>query len=261
MSSVGRSERHRPRSLVSVATVAALGLALAGCGTVQRTGVGTPSRGETQSASWPQRLRGVLADLNRGDAPAARRKLTQMLRRQPGDAVARQLLAQIDTDPRTLLGGESYSYTLRPGETLSTVAQRALGNPMLFYALARYNNIAVPSTVAPGQTIQVPGRRPAAATPARPDPRPQTRPPRAATPTPATPPPVRAPAPRPAAPRGNPAQAARLRAQGLAALNTGAADRAVALLSRALALDPGNTAISNDLGRARRIQSTLRSRR
>ena len=259
MSSVARSE-HWLRHLISVPIVVTLGLALAGCGTMQRGGIGTPSGETPRSGQWPQRLRDVIADLNRGDAPAARRKLTQMLRRQPGDTVALQLLAQIDTDPRTLLGRESYSYTLRPGETLSTVAQRALGNPMLFYALARYNNVAVPSSVAPGQTIQVPGRRPAAATPARPEPRPQTRPPRAATPSPATPP-VRAPAPRPAAPQGNPAQAARLRAQGLAALNTGAADRAVALLSRALALDPGNSAISNDLGRARRVQSTLRSRR
>lgn len=250
-----------PSRQISLAGFAAIGLALAGCGTVQRGGVGTPSTELPRSGNWPQRLRDVIADLNRGDATAARRKLTQMLRRQPGDGVARQLLAQIDTDPQTLLGRESYSYTLRPGETLSTVAQRALGNPMLFYALARYNNIAVPSSVTPGQTIQVPGRRPAASAPARPDPRPQTRPPRTATPSTATPPPTRAPAPRPAAPRGNPAQAARLRAQGLAALNTGAADRAVALLSQALALDPGNSAISNDLGRARRVQSTLRSRR
>jgi hypothetical protein len=182
-----------------------------------------------------------------------------MLRRQPGDGVATQLLAQIDTDPHVLLGRESYSYVLRPGETLSTVAQRALGNPMLFYALARYNNIAVPSSAAPGQTIQVPGRRPAPAA-ARPEPRPQARPPRSATPPPATTP-VPRPAPAPASPPGNPGQAARLRAQGLAALNTGAADRAVALLSRALSLDPGNAAIRNDLGRARRIQGTLRSRR
>jgi len=231
-----------------------LALALAGCGTTQKGGVATPSpSGASQSENWPQRIRGVIADLNRGDAAAARQTLTQMLRQRPGDGVARQLLAQIDSDPRELLGRESYSYTLRAGETLSSVAQRALGNPMLFYALARYNNIAVPSSVGPGQTIQVPGRR--AAAPTRPEPRTPARPPRAATP------PAGAPAPRPASPRGNPAQAARLRAQGLAALNTGAVDRAVALLRQALALDPGNAAIRGDLGRAQRIQSTVRSRR
>jgi len=48
--------------------------------------------------------------------------------------------------------------------------------------------------------------------------------------------------------------------QGLAALNAGAINRAVALLRRALALDPGNAVIRNDLNRALRIQNTVRSR-
>ncbi|HEV7660131.1 MAG TPA: LysM domain-containing protein [Allosphingosinicella sp.] len=247
----------RSRSSLSRPLAAAvLGLALAGCGTMQRGRPGGPA--PAQGDQWAAQVRDVIADLNRGDAAAARRKLTAILRRRSDHGVARQLLAQIDTDPRVLLGAQSYSYTLREGETLSTVAGRALGNPMLFYALARYNNIAVPSSVAPGQTIQVPGRRPAPPAPrvpARTEPRTPARPPRAA------PPQSLAPAPRPAAPRGNPAQAARLRAQGLAALNAGSVDRAVALLRQAAALDPGNAAIRNDLGRAQRIQSTLRSRR
>ena len=61
MSSVARPGRYRPPSLISLAGVGVLGLALAGCGTVQRPGVGTPSRGESQSANWPERLRDVLA--------------------------------------------------------------------------------------------------------------------------------------------------------------------------------------------------------
>jgi LysM domain len=251
---------HSTRSNLSRPLAAAvLALALVGCGTMQRGG--TPGgEAPAQSGQWAAQVRDVIADLNRGDAVAARRKLTAILRRRPDNGIARQLLAQIDTDPRVLLGTESYSYTLRPGETLSTVAGRALGNPMLFYALARYNNIAVPASVVPGQTIQVPGRRPAPPTPrapapARPEPRAPARPPRA------TPPQTLAPAPRPAAPRANPAQAARLRAQGLAALNAGSVDRAVALLRQAAALDPGNAAIRSDLGRAQRIQSTVRSRR
>jgi hypothetical protein len=241
---------------------AALGLALAGCGTMQRGRTGTPAQAApAQSGQWAAQVRDVIADLNRGDPVAARRKLTAILRRRSDNNIARQLLAQIDTDPRVLLGTESYGYTLRQGESLSTVAGRALGNPMLFYALARYNNIAVPSSVVPGQTIQVPGRRPAPPAPAprvqpRTEPRAPTRPPPRATP-----PQTLAPAPRPAAPRANPVQAARLRAQGLAALNAGSADRAVALLRQAAALDPGNSAIRSDLGRAQRIQSTLRSRR
>jgi hypothetical protein len=176
------------------------------------------------------------------------------LRRQPGDAVARQLLTQIDTDPMQLLGRENYSYTVREGETLSIIAARLLGTPMMFYALARYNNIAVPMSVGPGQVILVPGRRPA--------PPPQPRPQRP-TPAPAQPqvrpvptPPVQ----RPAARATNPALAARLRGQGLAAMSAGAIDRAVALLRQALSLDPGNGVIRNDLARALRIRGTVRSR-
>jgi hypothetical protein len=228
-------------------------LVLAGCGTVQRavapvSGAPPPEDGNSRGR---ERVREVIAALNRGDAPAARRVLVAMLRRQPNDAVARGLLAQIDTDPRQLLGQESYSYTLREGETLSTVAQRALGNPMMFYALARYNNIAVPTSLVPGQTILVPGRRPA---PPPPPPRQEPRP------VPTRPAPeTSAPAPRPAQ-RGNPVLAARLRGQGLAALNAGLINRAVALLRQALALDPANALIRGDLGRALRIQSTVRSR-
>jgi hypothetical protein len=229
-----------------------IALALAGCGTVRRTvaPVSGAAPQDDGNSRGRERVREAIAALNRGDAPAARRVLAAMLRRQPNDAVARQLLAQLDTDPRILLGQESYSYTLREGETLSTVAQRALGNPMMFYALARYNNIAVPTSVVPGQTILVPGRRPAPPPPPRQEPRQvPTRPA----------PDTTAPAPRPA-PRGNPALAARLRGQGLAALNAGLINRAVALLRQALSLDPGNAVIRSDLARALRILGTVRSR-
>jgi hypothetical protein len=227
-----------------------LALALAGCASTPRPGAVTPA---AETGAWQGRVRDAIAALNRGDAAAARRELMAALRRQPGDTVARQLLSQIDTDPAILLGAENYSYTLREGETLSTVAGRALGNPMMFYALARYNNIAVPSSVVPGQTILVPGRRPAPPAPPRPAPRPHTAPPPG--------PPVVAPTPAPRpAPAANPALAARLRGQGLAAMNAGAIDRAVSLLGRAAALDPGNAAIRADLARARRVQSTVRAR-
>lgn len=246
--------RPGPWRLVSLAAAAALAVALAGCGTTQRGSVTPPAAAAPQEdPNWSgrDRVREAIAHLNRGDSAAARTVLMAVLRRQPGDGIARQLLQQIDTDPRELLGRESYSYTLREGETLTIVAQRALGNPMLFYALARYNNIAVPTSVVAGQTILVPGRRPAA--PARPEPRPAP-----VRPTPA--PETAAPTPRPAQ-RGNPALASRLRGQGLAALNAGAVDRAIALLRQALAQDPGNAVIRNDLNRALRIQSTVRSRR
>jgi hypothetical protein len=239
------------------AAAALLAFSLAGCATGPHHGAAAPASGQPAepdaNRAGRDRIREVIAFLNRGDAASARRELAALLRRQPGNGIARQLLEQIDRDPRELLGSENYSYTLREGETLSTVAQRALGNPMMFYALARYNNIAVPSSAGPGQTILVPGRRPAPPAPPRPEPR--AAPPR---PTPAAPTP--APAPRPVPPAANPARAAQLRGQGLAAMNAGAINRAVALLRQALSLDPGNGLIRNDLNRALRIQSTVRSR-
>lgn len=247
------SQGSNPTPIRLLLLPALLAMGLAGCGTPQRPGIAPPSSAAPQEDSnWRgrQEVGQAIALLNRGEAAAARVKLMEVLRGQPGDDVARQLLRQIDTDPRELLGRENYSYTLREGETLSTVAQRALGNPMLFYALARYNNIAVPESARAGQTILVPGRR--RAPPPRAEPRP--------TPTRPAPPPE-ATTPRPAPRAGNPAQAARLRAQGLAAMNGGQINRAVALLRQALALDPGNGVIRNDLDRALRVQSTLRSRR
>lgn len=247
------SGRGSGRSCYPILLTMLASFALAACGTVQRPGAAAPSgAGPQEQGNWRGRegVRDAIAALNRGDATAARRLLLAVLRRQGDDGVARQLLAQIDTDPMVLLGRENYSYTLREGETLSSVAQRALGNPMMFYALARYNNIAVPTSVVPGQTILVPGRRPAPPPPPRQEPRPA--PPR---PTPE----AAAPAPRPVQ-RGNPAQAARLRGQGLAALNAGAINRAVALLRQALSFDPGNAVIRGDLARALRIQGTVRAR-
>jgi len=252
----GDDRRALPALLRQGAAAGLMALALAGCGTVLNRGPAPPGAAppaqEDGNAAGRERIRDAIAALNRGDAQAARRTLTAALRRQPGDGIARNLLEQIDRDPREMLGAESYSYTLREGETLSSVAQRALGNPMMFYALARYNNIAMPSSVRPGQTILVPGRRPAPPPPPRAEPRPAPVRPGPSAPAPA-------PVQRPAQPATNPALAARLRGQGLAAMNGGAIDRAVALLRRALALDPANALIRNDLNRALRIQSTVRA--
>jgi Flp pilus assembly protein TadD len=89
-----------------------------------------------------------------------------------------------------------------------------------------------------------------------------------AQPRPAPPPAAAAPRPKPAPPRaatpkpaGNPAAARQARAAGLAALNQGNVDRAIALLGRAAQLDPGNALIERDLARARRIAATVRARK
>lgn len=230
-----------------------LGLALAAC---SRTGggdarpVATPKPVAAPSG-WVgrERVGDAIELLNRGEAARARKILIAVLDKQPGDPIARSLVKQIDTDPQTLLGTRNFSYTLRPDDTLSALAQRFLGDPMLFYALARYNGIAAPGTIEPGRTIQIPGH-------AKPAPSPREAKPAERKPAP----PVAA-APKPAPPAHDPVRARKLRGAALEQMNRGAINRAVSLLNQALAADPGNALVQRDLDRALRIQKTVHARR
>jgi tetratricopeptide (TPR) repeat protein len=106
----------------------------------------------------------ALADLQRALSLDANHKTATTLKRQISD------------DPLAMLGRESFIYVVRPNDSLSTIAGRFLGDVYLFYALARYNNIAVPRQLAAGQSIKVPGKAPpapAVALPPAPAPAPQ----------------------------------------------------------------------------------------
>ena len=70
------------------------------------------------------------------------------------------LIQQLDADPVDSLGARHYVYTVKPGETLSRIAEERLGDGMKFVILARYNGIAVPATVVAGQRIKIPGDQP-----------------------------------------------------------------------------------------------------
>ncbi len=133
-----------------------------------------------------QMIKNALIELNNGEVGTARVGLVEMLARTPGDPVATDLLKQIDTDAKTLLGDKFFVYTIRPRETLAMVAKRFLGSSYRFWALAKYNDIAVPAKAAAGTTIRVPGDppvvrqrpgKPVAAAPERPTPAAE-RPPR-----------------------------------------------------------------------------------
>lgn len=190
----------------------------------------------------------VLAALNQGNSGSARAQVVAILAERPDDAFAKDILKQLDTDPKILLGDRSFPYQIRKKETLSAIAARYLGNPNRFWALARYNNIAVPSTAGAGQTIQIPGVAPAAPViRAKPD---ATTAVKAATPAAA--------AERSATPRVDTAGANRLRRAGLDEMARGSIDKAVPLLERALALDPGNATIQADLAQARKVQKAVR---
>lgn len=96
-----------------------------------------------------------------GQAANAKAELAIVMRQEPDNKTARSLLAQIQTDPAKYFSGpEAFNYTLQPGDTLTTIAQRFLDEPLKFYILARFNGINDSSRLAPGRVIKVPGRKP-----------------------------------------------------------------------------------------------------
>lgn len=197
-----------------------------------------------------QKIANALILLNSGQVSTARIGIAEMLAERPDDPVAKDLLLQIDTDPKVLLGERSYSYRIRPRETLTMIAGRLLRNSNRFWALARYNDIAVPANAEAGRTIQIPGVAPVRAAAATV---------RAPVPSPSEPA-VAAPivAERSVGPKVDAPAAERFRRAGLAEMARGSINKAVLLLERAQTLNPGDAAIQADLARARKVQQTVR---
>ncbi|MDP3747875.1 MAG: LysM domain-containing protein [Phenylobacterium sp.] len=225
-----------------------LTLTLAACAQTPKGAPGATASPTTRAAPAPaapvatpglgarERQNRAVELLGTGQGVLARAELLAVLAEQPGNAVARKLLDQIDRDPRELLGEKHYVYKVRPGDSMSSLADRLLGDSLMFYGLARYNNITDPSQMSVGQTLLIPGV-PRKVVPAKPTAA-------AATPAPAG--------------QRNPVRAGQLRGQALEQMNRGAINKAVGLLRQALALDPGNPVIQRDLDRAVRIQANVR---
>ena len=74
--------------------------------------------------------------LQHGDGAKAKPLLQQVLVLEPNHKFAPGLLSQIDANPVEMLGKENFSYTVQPGDTLSLIAKRFLGDPFKFYILA-----------------------------------------------------------------------------------------------------------------------------
>jgi tetratricopeptide (TPR) repeat protein len=130
--------------------------------------------------------------LEAGNEEQASIELQRVLQTEPGHKLAQNLLRQIKDDPVAMLGRESFSYRVQPGESLSKIAGRFLNDVHQFYVLARYNEIKVPRQLAGGQMIRVPGKAPppAPAPAPVPVPAPSTTPVVTAPPKPAPAPPA-----------------------------------------------------------------------
>lgn len=223
-------------------------LALGACSSMP-AGVQDAINSATLPAQTAQdRVHVAMQLLEAGREDRAKSLLETVLRQEPGNATATQLLNEINADPHVLLGQRSRAYVVREDDTMSSLAEHYLGDPLMFYALARYNSLT-PNALTPGSTIQIPDRRRTVTASARP-----------AAPTPSPTQAATVPAPVVVAVNSDvAARANRLRLQGLEHLNAGDADAAVTLLGQARSLDSSNPAIQSDLNRAQRIQASLRA--
>ncbi|KTG16630.1 MULTISPECIES: LysM domain-containing protein [unclassified Guyparkeria] len=126
--------------------------------TGQLTSSGKTARADDASGEASSRsLDAILADLQRGQYRQGRRDLDRYLARHPDDAVARAIMQQLEADPERVLGEESHRYVVRSGDSYSALAERHLGDAGLFLLLARYNESTDPSDLRVGEVIRLPG--------------------------------------------------------------------------------------------------------
>lgn len=111
---------------------------------------------EPQPESPPATLQQAVDLLDLGEVDEAEAVLVRILERTPGSRIARRLLGQIQSDPIELMGADYDVVEVQAGESLSVIAHRELGDSLQFFALARYNGIAVPRRLAPGMEVRIP---------------------------------------------------------------------------------------------------------
>lgn len=224
-----------------ISLCALLALFLAGCSSVPAGSVRPDGAAPAAEMTTRERVQLAVQLLDKGEEARAITELEIVLEESPGHSSAISLRNQVKTDPRKMLGASFKTYTVQPGDTLSSLARTYLGDAMLFYALSQYNELPAPNRVMVGQTLKIPdkfsgapnvaGKAPAASKPAE----------------------------TVAKASSADVEAARsLRLEALEHLNKGNANQAVALLEKAAGLDSASQSISADLARAQRIQQTLR---
>lgn len=212
--------------------------------------------GSPQAVQAAQRLAAAAVEmLELGHEEQASAELQRALGADPNNRLAQSLMRQIQTDPQVLLGREYFVHRVQPGDSLSRIAQRYLGDVHLFYALARYNDIKVPRQLQGGQAIKVPGR-------SAPPPNPTPSPPPSPSPPSPSPSPLPNPAPPPAPPP--PERPAERQARIAAALRAARAAVArhdlkggIQLYDAVLELDPNHRAAQLERQRALELQRRL----
>lgn len=104
----------------------------------------------------PETLAEVVEALDQGRVAAAEAALLRIIDQQPYSRLALRFLEQIQSDPIVLMGEAYDVVNVQPGDSLSEIAERELGDAMQFFALARYNAIQAPRQMAPGTALKIP---------------------------------------------------------------------------------------------------------
>ncbi|RQP25390.1 LysM peptidoglycan-binding domain-containing protein [Piscinibacter terrae] len=184
--------------------------------------------------------------LENGHEEQAKSELQRALAADPNNKLALNLMRQITADPVATLGRESFAYTVRPNDSMSSIAGRFMGDIYSFYILARYNSIAVPKQVSGGQVLRIPGKAPPPSV---------MRETAKAEPAPPPPPPPPPAVPAPPPPPAEPTPGERAMRAGALAQKSGDFERALAEYSKAATLDqPGAE------GKATEVRKQLVSR-
>ncbi len=147
---------HTIRFRFRIAVQAVVLVMLYGCAALSELPVSETPGPDEPDTSEPYSYTRAIELLLQGRAGSAETMLRTRLEAAPEDSRARELLRQIETPPAEYLGEDSFEYEVQPGESLSVLAQRFLGNYRLFYILARYNDIDKPSLVPAGQVLRIP---------------------------------------------------------------------------------------------------------
>lgn len=187
----------------------------------------------------------ALVHLQNGEIEPAESILERLLEANPDSSIAQLLLAQIQQPPESfLVGEETMEIEVEPGDTLSRIAGRYLGNELLFFALARLNDIEQPRLLRPGRRLKVPVPEASAQTEAAPPEEDEQAPPQEPQP------PGVGPTARALVEKGRPAPAYALL---LSTARAGKLEPAAAELLGETAVRLSQTAIeSGDLDRARK---------
>lgn len=116
-----------------------------------------PAPSEPMPEAVPEaNLSTAMKYLETGRGDAARALLAELAKEAPNSGVLTSLLRQIDEPAAQLLPGPYREVVVGAGESLSLIAARELGDPLMFYALARLNEIEVPAQVPAGAVLKIP---------------------------------------------------------------------------------------------------------